>query len=117
MRKLVLIVVLMMSAGAVLLLGQKVWREYPAFEYNDFPIPADYQEKTEFSYSFLNCFVEGVPPPEGRWSQGPSLDGRGEFSLADAQPLGEEPVLAPPAPDSGAQVEQFAAPSGKRPRA
>ena len=29
------------------LIAQAPWREYPAFEYNDFPIPPDYQEKTE----------------------------------------------------------------------
>jgi hypothetical protein len=31
------------------LFAQKPWREYPAFEYNDFPIPPDYQEKTEWA--------------------------------------------------------------------
>ena len=31
----------------------KPWREYPAFEYNDFPIPPDYQEKTEFVFARL----------------------------------------------------------------
>ena len=33
--------------------AQKVWREYPAFEYNNFPIPPDYQEKTEFAFARL----------------------------------------------------------------
>ena len=32
---------------------QKPWREYPAFEYNDFPIPPDYQEKTEWAFARL----------------------------------------------------------------
>src|SRR5690242_8823388 len=32
---------------------QKAWREYPAFEYNDFPIPPDYQEKTEWVFARL----------------------------------------------------------------
>ncbi len=32
---------------------QKPWREYPAFEYNTFPIPPDYQEKTEFVFARL----------------------------------------------------------------
>jgi len=32
---------------------QKPWREYPAFEYNDFPIPSDYQEKTEWVFARL----------------------------------------------------------------
>jgi hypothetical protein len=29
------------------------WREFPAFEYNDFPIPDDYQEKTEWVFARL----------------------------------------------------------------
>jgi hypothetical protein len=32
---------------------QKPWREYPAFEYNTFPIPTDYQEKTEWVFARL----------------------------------------------------------------
>jgi len=74
------------------------------------PIPNSFpqeQEQQEFSYSFLNFFVDGVPPPEGRLSQGPSLDGKGKFSIGLGQPLGPEPKLAPPQPDSGAQVEQL----------
>ena len=35
------------------LYAQKPWREYPAFEYNDFPIPPDYQEKTEWVFARL----------------------------------------------------------------
>lgn len=77
------------------------------------PIPNSFpqsQEQTEFSYAFVNTFIEGVPPPEGRWSSGPSLDGRGEFSTVLGEPLGDEPMLAEPRPDSGAQAEQFTAP-------
>ena len=29
------------------------WQEFPAFEYNNFPIPPDYQEKTEWAYARL----------------------------------------------------------------
>src|SRR5882757_279664 len=45
----------LIALGAIgfTLLGQKVWREYPAFEYNDFPIPPDFQEKTEFAFARL----------------------------------------------------------------
>jgi hypothetical protein len=42
-----------LALAATTLLAQKVWREYPAFEYNDFPIPSDYQEKTEFTFARL----------------------------------------------------------------
>lgn len=31
----------------------KAWREYPAFEYNDFPIPPDSQETTEWAFGRL----------------------------------------------------------------
>ena len=31
----------------------KAWREYPAFEYNDFPVPPDSQEKTEWAFGRL----------------------------------------------------------------
>ncbi len=65
------------------------------------------QEQTDFSYAFVNTFVEGVAPAEGRWSAGTSIDGKGEFSIVPAEPLGEEPVLAMPRPDSGAQSQQM----------
>ncbi|MGP8247588.1 MAG: hypothetical protein ACLQVN_24135 [Bryobacteraceae bacterium] len=32
---------------------QHPWREYPAFEYNNYPIPPDYQEKTEWAFGRL----------------------------------------------------------------
>ncbi|HEY1342430.1 MAG TPA: DUF4159 domain-containing protein [Bryobacteraceae bacterium] len=31
----------------------KPWKEYPAFEYNDFPVPPDYQERTEWVFARL----------------------------------------------------------------
>jgi hypothetical protein len=41
------------AALAGMLFAQKAWREYPAFEYNNFPIPNDYQEKTEWVFARL----------------------------------------------------------------
>jgi Mn-containing catalase len=73
---------------------------------NSFPLE---NENREFSYAYLGFTVDGIKPPEGRYTQGPSLDGRGEFSLRPMQPLGSEPMLSPPRPDSGAQAEQMAA--------
>jgi hypothetical protein len=32
---------------------QRPFREYPGIEYNDFPLPADYQEKTEWAFARL----------------------------------------------------------------
>ncbi len=37
----------------------------------------------------------------------PSLDSKGEFSTVAGEPTGDEPELAPPRPDSGAQHEQI----------
>jgi hypothetical protein len=52
---------LFLAVGGLTFLGalsafqnfSKSWREYPAFEYNDFPVPPDYQEKTEFVFARL----------------------------------------------------------------
>ncbi|MBN8901966.1 MAG: catalase [Rhodospirillales bacterium 69-11] len=74
------------------------------------PIPNSFpqsQEKQEFSYAFFGTSREGVPPPDGRWTQGPSLDGKGQFEVRQAEPMGDEPVLGPARPDSGAQNEQI----------
>jgi Mn-containing catalase len=74
------------------------------------PVPNSFpqdKEQTEVSYAFINTFVEGLPPAKGRWTEGASIDGKGQFSLVAARPIGDEPVLAPPRPDSGAQKEQM----------
>ena len=46
-----------LAAGAVclgsLFAFQLPFREYPAVEYNDFPVPADFQEKTEWVFARL----------------------------------------------------------------
>ena len=71
---------------------------------NSFPLD---QENQDFSHVLLGFQADGSAPPEGRWSQGPTMDGRGEFSARHMEPLGEEPELAPPPPGSGAQEEQM----------
>jgi len=65
-------------------------------------------QNDEFAYVTLGFNRDGSPPPQGRWSQGWSIDGKGEFSSRPMEPLGQEPVLAPPRPDSGAQMQQMA---------
>jgi Mn-containing catalase len=83
------------------------------------PIPNSFpqaQENSEFSYTYVATGVDGQQPPEGRWSQGPSIDGRGEFSLRHAQPLGEEPLLSSPAADTYAQTQQIEGGPGKSPQ-
>src|SRR4051812_1727103 len=68
------------------------------------PIPNSFpqeREQTEFSYALINTFLEGVPNElaAGRWASGPSMDGRGKFTLEPGRPLGEEQRLAEPPPD------------------
>ena len=93
-RKRVLIsAVLLASLLAPLLFAfQRPFREYPAVEYNDFPIPADFQEKTEWVFARLmyppapRCPRIRVPRPQrGDWASGIQLDaglssGRPAFS-------------------------------------
>jgi Mn-containing catalase len=74
------------------------------------PIPNSFpqaQENRRFSYVFLDTRVGNVEPLSGRFAEGPSLDGKAAFSIAMAEPQGQEPVLAPPPPGGGAQAEQM----------
>lgn len=83
------------------------------------PIPDSFpreQENEQFSYAFLSTGIEGAPVPEGRWSTGPSLDGRGEFRVEQARPMGEEPVLSSPAAESYAQSQQISGGPGASPQ-
>ncbi|QQR38787.1 manganese catalase family protein [Devosia rhizoryzae] len=76
---------------------------------NVFPIPNSHpqaEEKTEFSYAYFSHMLN-AETPEGRWTQGPSIDGKGEFSVVNSEPLGEKAVLGPAKPLSGAQAEQI----------
>lgn len=74
------------------------------------PIPNSFpqsQEQQDFSYALVSTAVSGIAAPQGRFSSGPSLDGKGEFRVQAATPLGQEPRLAPPRPDGFAQTEQM----------
>lgn len=63
-------------------------------------------EATEHSYYFLNTSLD-EPTPEGRWTSGPSLDGRSEFSKREqVEPLGQKPSLGKARAHSGTQIEQ-----------
>ncbi len=70
------------------------------------PVPSDFpqsQEQQRFSYAFF-VHSNAPVPTNARWMQGPSLDGKGEFSPFPAQPLGQTPVLAPPVPEAHGTV-------------
>jgi Mn-containing catalase len=75
-----------------------------------FPIPNSFPqelENQEFSYAFLGFQQDGSDPVAGRWSSGPSVDGKGQFQAAPIMAMGQKPVLGPAKPDSGAQAEQM----------
>jgi Mn-containing catalase len=75
-----------------------------------FPIPNSFpqeQENQDFNYAFLGFQADGSEPVSGRWSEGTSIDGKGEFTARPHEPMGEEPDLGPARPNSGAQSEQI----------
>lgn len=75
----------------------------------NFPIPNSHPESEqneEFAYAFLGFEADGSEPPQGRWSAGKSLDGKGSFSSRPMEPLGEEPQLALAPDGGGAQLDQ-----------
>ena len=60
------------------------WREYPAFEYNDFPIPPDFQEKTEWVFARLMYPNAQYAARFRRWGGGDwRQGGRGVFWTMD----------------------------------
>ncbi len=76
-----------------------------------FPIPNSHpqaEEKQEFSYSFFSHKLGGKPA-DGRWTSGTSIDGKGEFTVVNSEPLGDIPNLGAARPKTGAQAEQVGA--------
>ncbi|UOQ54997.1 manganese catalase family protein [Hymenobacter cellulosivorans] len=76
------------------------------------PIPNSFpqsQEVQDFNYAFVSTYINSGDgsTPAGRWTEGQSIDGKGEFHIKKAQPLGGEPKLAPPVPEGHAQTEQM----------
>lgn len=68
--------------------------------------PEDH-EATQHSYYYLNTLLD-KEPPKGRWSEGPSFDGRSQFSARNQpEPEGQEPSLGMAKEKSGAQKEQI----------
>lgn len=76
------------------------------------PIPNSLPQSEEDNQNNYNFYVTSIDGsvPEGRWTSGPSVDGKGEFTTFRNEPLGEEPILGPARPDSGAQSDQIGKP-------
>jgi Mn-containing catalase len=77
------------------------------------PVPNSFpqeQENQDFNYTFLTFGVNGAPKPEGRFTKGESIDGKGQFSVRKAEPHGQEPKLAPPPKEAFGQIDQMKMP-------
>ena len=84
-----------------------VWEELGGTKNHPIPdtFPQD-QEMQEVSYKFLGFKKDGGPPPEGRWSSGESVDGKGTFESEVWQPRGQTPDLGEAPPEAYAQKSQ-----------
>jgi Mn-containing catalase len=74
------------------------------------PIPNSFDranEAMDFSYMFMGTERNGTPVEPGRYCEGQSLDGVGQFEFRAFEPLGQAPDLGAARPDSGAQREQM----------
>ncbi|WP_046245068.1 manganese catalase family protein [Hymenobacter terrenus] len=79
---------------------------------NAMPIPNSFpqsEEVQDFNYAFVSTYIGDQTTTAGRWAAGPSLDGKGEFHVKKAAPLGGIPTLATPDPRGHAQKEQMTA--------
>jgi Mn-containing catalase len=77
---------------------------------NAMPIPNSFpqsQEVQDFNYAFVSTYVGDEKTTAGRWAAGQSMDGKGEFHVKKAAPLGGIPKLATPDPRGHAQKEQM----------
>lgn len=83
------------------------------------PVPNTFpqaQEKSEYSYAFFTSQRDGSVPPDlegARFAQGTSLDGKGQYSIFQNRPLGQEPQLAPGPKSAYSQKEQHTGMLGK----
>ncbi len=75
------------------------------------PIPNSFPQNLEnqdVNYTFFSTNIDpSAEIPMGRWTQGASLDGKGQFEARKLTPMGQEPKLAAPRPDGFAQTQQM----------
>jgi Mn-containing catalase len=75
------------------------------------PVPNSFpqsKENQEFSYVFMNSNVDGSINVSGRFTEGTSLDGKGQFTVMQNKPMGQEPILPTGPKEAHAQSEQMA---------
>ncbi|UZH54215.1 manganese catalase family protein [Salinimicrobium tongyeongense] len=74
------------------------------------PIPNSFpqdEENHDFNYTFISTKIDGESEAKGRWSEGESLDGKGQFKFEKARPYGKKPHLGAASPSGFAQKEQM----------
>ena len=75
------------------------------------PVPNSFpqsRELTEFNYTFISANIGGNDTQRGqRWTEGASIDGKGQFTRTKAKPYGQEPDLGKPVPGTYVQNEQL----------
>ena len=81
------------------------------------PVPNSFPREDvhlDFSYVYLGFTADGAEPPRGRWSEGPSVDGHGEFSIRPIEPPGEVPDRGPASPGTYGQTAQMRDPEERQ---
>ena len=75
------------------------------------PIPNSFpqdKENQNFNYNFISTKIDGESKAsKGRWAEGKSIDGKGNFTFEKAKPHGQHPNLGNPHPKGHAQKEQM----------
>ncbi|MDP0489448.1 MAG: manganese catalase family protein [Verrucomicrobiota bacterium JB023] len=74
------------------------------------PIPNNFPQSEELqdvNYSFFSTAVDSVEPPVGRWSEGDSIDGKGQFTTTRVAPGGSKADLGKASPDAPVQTSQL----------
>lgn len=75
------------------------------------PIPNSFphdEQIQEFQHVFVDTRIgPDAAPLQGRFTEGSAFDGKGEFGIVAAAPVGEKPMLNPPSPDTFPQNEQM----------
>lgn len=77
---------------------------------NAHPIPNSFpqeEENQDFNYTFISTSKDNNSKAKGRWSEGTSIDGKGEFSFRLGKPQGQKPDLGPATPEGYAQKSQM----------
>ncbi|HEX8384734.1 MAG TPA: manganese catalase family protein, partial [Rubricoccaceae bacterium] len=75
--------------------GMPVPATFPATEQRKAP----HVSEMNLADAFMGTGFDGNLPPAGRWTSGPSIDGKGEFSVIEQmQPLGAVPARSEPPP-------------------